>query len=215
MKKRVFKVSNLLLGAVITMMGFGGCKSVNKWTENPTDILVGEVDPKANGAKELREVYGPPPEYKVPEIPKADTVAKPVARRKVRDNIRIVYGPPPTGRRNFVAPHRAEIDTTKVYDVVEQMPCFPGGETAMATWIKQHLQYPDEARRNSIEGRVILTFIVERDGSTTDFKVVRAVHPALDAEAVRLLRTMPRWIPGRQYGVAARVKYTIPVTFRL
>ena len=142
-----------------------------------------------------------------------DTVAAPAAKQEATDRIRIVYGPPPMARneRN----ENEALDPTRVYDIVEQMPCFPGGDEAMMTWVRQHLQYPESARRDSIEGRVILTFVVERDGTPTNFKVVRPVHPALDAEALRLLSTMPRWIPGRQNGVALRVKYTYPVTFRL
>ncbi len=145
--------------------------------------------------------------------PADDPVAAPAAKQEATDRIRLVYGPPPMARneRN----ENEKLDPTRVYEIVEQMPCFPGGDEAMMTWVKQHLQYPESARRDSIEGRVILTFVVERDGTTTDFKVVRSVHPALDAEALRLLSTMPRWIPGRQNGVALRVKYTYPVTFRL
>ena len=142
-----------------------------------------------------------------------DTVAAPAAKQEAKDGIRLVYGPPPMTRNE--GNEKEELDPTRVYDIVEQMPCFPGGDEAMMTWVRQHLQYPESARRDSIEGRVILTFVVERDGTTTDFKVVRSVHPALDAEALRLLSTMPRWIPGRQNGVALRVKYTYPVTFRL
>ena len=212
MKKRFFKVSNMLMGAIITIMGFGGCKSLAKSANNQT----GNASGNHNEVEDINEVYGPPLGYDVPEIPGGDSVAEPVATKLERENMRVVYGPPPmTGRRSFEAPLRAEIDTTKVYDVLEQMPRFPDGDAAMTAWIKQHLKYPEEARRENIEGRVILTFVVEPDGSTTGFMVVRSVHPTLDAEAVRLLRTMPRWEPGRQNDVAVRVKYTIPITFKL
>ena len=106
-------------------------------------------------------------------------------------------------------------DTTKVYDVVEQMPMFPGGTQALMQFLKDNVQYPPECEEICIQGRVILTFVVERDGSITQAKVVKSLDPRLDAEALRVVKAMPKWIPGRQGGVTVAVKYTIPVTFRL
>lgn len=106
-------------------------------------------------------------------------------------------------------------DTTKVYDVVEQMPMFPGGTQALMQFLKDNVQYPPECEEICIQGRVILTFVVERDGSITQAKVVKSLDPRLDAEALRVVKAMPKWIPGRQAGVTVAVKYTIPVTFRL
>ena len=106
-------------------------------------------------------------------------------------------------------------DTTKVYDVVEQMPMFPGGTQALMQFLKDNVQYPPECEEICIQGRVILTFVVERDGSITQAKVVKSLDPRLDAEALRVVKAMPKWIPGRQAGVTVAVKYTIPVTFRV
>ena len=109
------------------------------------------------------------------------------------------------------------VDTAdnKVFDVVEQMPSFPGGQAALFQWLSSNLKYPVVAEDNGVQGRVIVTFVVERDGSITDVKVVKSVDPSLDKEAVRLVKSMPKWIPGKQKGEAVRVKYTVPVTFRL
>ena len=103
----------------------------------------------------------------------------------------------------------------KVYDVVEQMPQFPGGMGALMQYLSSHIKYPVVAEANRIEGRVICTFIVEKDGSITDIKVSRSVDPSLDQEAVRVIGSMPAWTPGRQNGEVCRVKFTLPVTFKL
>jgi protein TonB len=106
-------------------------------------------------------------------------------------------------------------EETKVFDVVEQMPSFPGGMGALMQYLSSHIKYPVVAEENGIQGRVICTFIVERDGSITDTRVARSVDPSLDKEAVRVINSMPRWIPGKQNGTACRVKFTLPVTFKL
>ena len=82
-------------------------------------------------------------------------------------------------------------------------------------YLSKNIQYPPIAEENGIQGRVVATFVVERDGSITDVQVMRGVDPSLDREAIRVLKGMPRWIPGKQNGSAVRVKYTVPVTFKL
>lgn len=107
------------------------------------------------------------------------------------------------------------VKTEKVFDVVEEMPSFPGGASGLLAYLNENIKYPVVAEENGIQGRVIVTFVVEKDGSITDVKVVKSVDPSLDKEAVRVIRNMPRWKPGKQSGSAVRVKYTTPVTFRL
>lgn len=107
------------------------------------------------------------------------------------------------------------VEETKVFDVVEQMPSFKGGDAALMEWLNKNIKYPVIAEENGIQGRVVATFVVERDGSITDVKIVKSVDPSLDKEAVRVLKSMPKWIPGKQNGQPVRVKYTVPVTFRL
>ena len=106
-------------------------------------------------------------------------------------------------------------EETKIFDVVEQMPSFPGGMGALMQYLSSHIKYPVVAEENGIQGRVICTFIVEKDGSITATHVARSVDPSLDKEAVRVINSMPRWIPGKQNGSACRVKLTLPVTFKL
>ena len=113
------------------------------------------------------------------------------------------------------AVHLKHTSTTKVYDVVEEMPQFPGGVGKMMEYLAVNLHYPKEAEAKGLQGRVIANFVIEPDGSITNAKVVKSLDPALDAEALRLVNAMPKWTPGKQGGVPMRVKYTIPITFRI
>ena len=112
-------------------------------------------------------------------------------------------------------PVKPKEEENKVFDVVEQMPSFPGGNSALMQYLSKNIKYPVVAEENGIQGRVICTFVVERDGSITDVRVAKSVDPSLDKEACRVIKSMPHWIPGKQNGSAVRVKYTLPVTFRL
>lgn len=103
----------------------------------------------------------------------------------------------------------------KVFDVVEQMPEYPGGQAALFEYLSKNIKYPADAEKKKIEGRVLVTFVVNTDGSITDIEVVRKAFPSLDAEAVRVISGMPKWIPGEQKGQKVRVKYTVPLNFRL
>ena len=117
--------------------------------------------------------------------------------------------------KEVVVDEKPKEEETKVFDVVEQMPSFPGGDAELMKFLHDHMKYPAVAEENGMQGRVICTFVVERDGSITDVKVIKSVDPSLDKEAIRVLKSMPKWIPGKQNGSAVRVKYTVPVTFRL
>ncbi len=103
----------------------------------------------------------------------------------------------------------------KVFDVVEQMPEYPGGMQAMFKYMADNMKYPADAEKQKVEGRVLVQFIVETDGSVSNTEVLTRVFPSLDAEAVRVINKMPKWIPGKQNGKVVRVKYVIPVNFRL
>ena len=125
----------------------------------------------------------------------------------VRSDIAVAAPPPPPAPKPEVS--------NKVFDVVEEMPSFPGGQAALMSFLSSNIKYPVVAQENGVQGRVIVGFVVERDGSITDVKVMRSVDPSLDREAQRVVKAMPRWKPGKQNGSAVRVKYTVPVVFRL
>lgn len=127
--------------------------------------------------------------------------------KAVRSDIATVAPPPPPAPKPEVS--------TKVFDVVEEMPSFPGGQGALMSYLASNIKYPVVAQENGVQGRVIVSFVVERDGSISDVRVARSVDPSLDREAQRVVKSMPRWKPGKQNGSAVRVKYTVPVVFRL
>ena len=103
----------------------------------------------------------------------------------------------------------------KVYDVVEQMPSFPGGNGALLEYLATHVKYPETAEQTCAQGRVIVSFIVECDGSITNVHVTRSIAQELDREAENVVSSMPRWTPGKHNGIAVRVRYNVPVAFKL
>ena len=103
----------------------------------------------------------------------------------------------------------------RVYEEVEEMPSFPGGPDALMKWLSNNVEYPVQAQENGVQGRVIVSFVVETDGRIDEAEVARSVDPYLDREALRAVKSMPRWIPGRQNGECVRVRYNVPIAFRL
>ena len=103
----------------------------------------------------------------------------------------------------------------KVFEVVEQMPEYPGGAMAMMEFLQDNMKYPADAEKQKVQGKVMVSFIVETDGSITDVKVMKNVFPSLDAEAIRVVKAMPRWTPGKQKGKVVRVHFSLPIAYRL
>ena len=120
-----------------------------------------------------------------------------------------VYTPP------AVVEEEEEEAAQQIFTVVEEMPEFPGGQGELLKYLGKSIKYPVLAQENGIQGRVICAFVVNRDGSIVDAEVLRGVDPSLDKEALRVINSMPKWKPGKQRGKPVRVKYTVPVVFRL
>jgi len=162
-----------------------------------------------------QEVAPPPPPPPAPEVVEVLNVVendKEVASIEInseddKDKAVVVNAP--------VAPRVVEEDDNVVFQVVETMPLFPGGESAMMKYMGDNIKYPVIAQENGIQGRVICQFVVNKDGSIVDVVVVRSVDSSLDKEAIRMIQSMPKWTPGKQRGKPVRVKYTLPVNFRL
>jgi TonB family protein len=110
---------------------------------------------------------------------------------------------------------KTNTDQEEVFTVVEQMPVFPGGETALPAYLGKEIKYPADAAQKGIQGKVYVTFVVGKDGSVTNVKIVRGVDPMLDAEALRVVKAMPKWTPGKQSGKDVAVQYTVPINFKL
>jgi len=114
-----------------------------------------------------------------------------------------------------VAAPVVEEEDNVVFQVVETMPSFPGGDADLFKFLSTNVKYPVIAQENGIQGRVICQFVVNKDGTIVDVEVVRSVDPSLDKEAIRVIKSMPKWSPGKQRGKPVRVKYTLPVNFKL
>ena len=113
-------------------------------------------------------------------------------------------------------PARATVTkSTEIFTVVEKNPEYPGGDEALYQFIASNIQYPEAAKADGKGGMVYLTFVIETDGTISDVKVLRSPHPALGEEAVRVVRLMPKWKPGKQRGKKVRVQYNLPINFQL
>ena len=166
----------------------------------------------------------------VPPVIKKDSEVKPEEEMKTQDELKEtktaigafdVKGNDEAGGTVLKAvediaapePPKQEEEQNKIFEVVEQQPQFPGG--SVNGWLADHIKYPVVAAENGIQGRVVVQFVVERDGSVSQVRVVRGVDPSLDKEAQRVISSMPKWIPGKQNGQSVRSRFTVPVTFRL
>jgi len=112
------------------------------------------------------------------------------------------------------SPPMPDVDDTELM-VVEQMPEYPGGQEALAAFMIKEVKYPRKAKREGIEGKVYVSFVVDTDGSITEVGILHGVHPLLDEEAMRAVRLMPKWTPGKQNGKPVKTKFSLPVVFKL
>ena len=139
---------------------------------------------------------------------------KTILRKKGMFNVRYV-APPAPANKDAILESDLGPDEDNVYTLVDREPEFPGGTMGLLEFMRTTIKYPTEARKDTIQGRVLVSFIVNKDGSIVKPEVVKSAHPLLDEEALRMVNEMPAWKPGEQNGVPVRVKYTIPVNFRL
>ena len=119
------------------------------------------------------------------------------------------------GMTNVFAQQETTATAEKVFDVVDELPSFPGGQGAMMEFLSKNIKYPIVAEENGIQGRVLVKIVIKKDGTIDSPKVIKSVDPSLDKEAIRVVKTMPKWIPGKQKGKPVYVSFTVPVTFRI
>ena len=201
----------VILVIVIALIGFSIPTLIKMATPKQKEVMtevttlsqLEEPEVKQEEMKRIEPVAPPPPALKSSIKFTAPVIKK---DEEVRDEDEIKS--------------QTELTETKVAisiadDMVEQMPQFPGGQAEMMQFISKNMKYPTIAQENGTQGRVTCQFVVGADGKVRDVKVLRGVDPYLDKEAVRVIMSMPKWIPGKQNGKAVSVKYTIPVMFRL
>jgi protein TonB len=210
-KKMLFVMMGLVMVLSLLYIGF-------EWTESEVKIY-DSIDTEMLAEEEIeiqqtQQELPPPPPPPVPDVVEVinivedDVIVESVDINTEDDkNKEVVIAAP------VAAP--VEEEDNVVFQVVETMPAFPGGDQALFKFLGENVKYPVIAQENGIQGRVICQFVVNRDGSIVDVEVVRPVDPSLDKEAIRVIKSMPNWSPGKQRGKSVRVKYTLPVNFKL
>ena len=242
-KRNIWSIIIVFLAAVLLFLGLQLQKmaQANKTVENTQAVQLASLQEKKKEAKvEKKEVIKTEPEKVVEQVKSSVKFTAPVIKKdeevKEEDEIQLeevekstkaigsfnvegndeVGGAVLKAKEEIKAPEPPKHEEeTKIFTVVEQMPLFPGGDAALMAYLRDNIHYPTVAAENGVQGRVVVGFVVERDGSITDVNVLRSVDPSLDREAMRVVKGMPRWTPGKQNGSAVRVKYQVPVTFRL
>lgn len=213
-KKMLFVMMGLVMVLSLLYIGFEWTdKEVTVYAATDTSLLAEEEIEVVQTAQELP----PPPPPPAPEIVEILNVVEDnveVASVEINtedDKNKVVAISAPV---TSSAPIEEEEDQV-IFQVVEKMPSFPGGDAALFKFLNENVKYPVIAQENGVQGRVICQFVVNRDGSIVDVEVVRSVDASLDKEAIRVIKSMPKWSPGQQRGKPVRVKYTLPVNFKL
>ena len=205
----------VIVGISAGLSALSGCgdksKKVDNVSEEESDLTVGKVmvEPaeRLDGDVEYRSPVDTVIIEKDPATIKKRTAPFKAPTKELTGISEIIEEPEP--------PTVGEAPKQWMGDVVEQMPSFPGGPEALFNYLSENITYPKECEDVCVQGRVVVTFVVEKDGSITNAEVVKSVYQPLDEEALRVVNNMPKWIPGQQNGKTLRVKYTIPVSFRL
>lgn len=243
-KRNVWALIIVGLAAALLYLGLQLQKmaEANKKVENTQAVELAKLNTEKKEAKvEKKEIIKQEPEKVVEQVKSSVKFTAPVIKKdsevKEEDEIKLdevqksdkavgaftvegndeVGGAVLKAKEDIAAPEPPKhvVEETKIFTVVEQMPMYPGGEGALLGYLRDNIHYPTVAAENGVQGRVVVGFVVERDGSITDVKILRGVDPSLDREAMRVVKSMPRWNPGKQNGSAVRVKYQVPVSFRL
>jgi protein TonB len=198
-------------------------------SERETNTIKATYDPVFKFSEPVDQIVVPPPLVKPPaellrsirnlqpivvsdsnevttDIPITDELIANTTNGNVTDTVSVIAKDPVTPEIPFEEP---------IFIVVQEKPEFPGGDQALYKFIGENLNYPDEAEKNNIQGRVILQFVVNPDGSTDRIVVLRSIDPLLDNEAIRVVKTMPKFKPGKQGGVPVKVWFVLPVLFRI
>lgn len=243
-KRNVWALIIVGLAAALLYLGLQLQKmaEANKKVENTQAVELAKLNTEKKEAKvEKKEIIKQEPEKVVEQVKSSVKFTAPIIKKdsevKEEDEIKLdevqksdkavgaftvegndeVGGAVLKAKEDIAAPEPPKhvVEETKIFTVVEQMPMFPGGDGALMGYLRDNIHYPTVAAENGVQGRVVVGFVVERDGSITDVKILRGVDPSLDREAMRVVKSMPKWTPGKQNGSAVRVKYQVPVSFRL
>lgn len=212
------KMTYVLMGLVFVL---SVCYVAFEWTEKEvTKYEVADMDFQFEEEIDIQqtsqETPPPPPPPAVQEVEVLNVVEDDVKTETIEINTEDDKNEEVVIAAPVAAPVEEEEEEEVIFVVVETMPEFPGGQQALFKYLSDNVKYPVIAQENGIQGRVICQFVVNKDGAIVDVEVVRSGgDPSLDKEAVRVIKSMPNWKPGKQRGKAVRVKYTVPVNFKL
>lgn len=215
-------ITYFLMGAVVALsvlfVAFNWGKSNFEKKEIVQDQVIEEIEDIQITPPEENTPPPPPPEQPVVvetlQIVEDDVEVADVEIVSVDDDpskLQQTFTPPAPSQRG----REEVVEDNTIFEFLEEMPEFPGGAGEMMKWLGKNIKYPAIAQENNIQGRVMVSFVVERDGSVSDVKVIRGVDPSLDKEAIRVVKAMPKWKPGMQTGKPVRARFNLPVTFKL
>ena len=211
-KKVIFIEIGLIIALAAVLVAF----EWKSYEKQEIDLATRAVDDTPEEMIEITQHEKPPPP---PKPPQQTTIIEIVEDdMEIEDEIEIdVEADEETVMQDYipVEEEEEEEEEAQIFTVVESMPTFPGGDVARIKYLNENIQYPQMARESGIQGRVFVTFVVEKDGSVTDVRVLRGIGGGCDEEAVRVIKNMPKWVPGKQRGKPVRVQFNMPILFKL
>lgn len=213
-KRGIWLLLGVILSLGIMFVAFEWSERDKKFNTD-TGIAAVQFEEEIVPITEQEEKQAPPP----PEAPKVEEVLE-IVQNDAKVEESNIQSSEETGKAvevKYVAPVEVEedVEEQQIFQVVEEMPEFPGGMAECLKFLGKNIKYPTISQENGVQGKVIVQFVVNKDGSIVDPVVVRSVDPYLDKEALRVIKMMPKWKPGKQRNKPVRVKYTVPVTFKL
>ena len=222
-KKRFLLGLVLVLAVLVVALELNFSDGAVEYNEELLDDIVQELELKAAVDQEdMIAVMEEPEEESAPPTrlnPVDEPVMKEAADRLAENRQELFEGETEAAEQEKVppiSPVAIDADNNPLnFRVVERLPEFPGGMTEFMKWLTKNLKYPESARRQNQQGTVVISFIVNTDGSTSEIRVVRPRHPDLDREAVRVVRMMPKWKPGEDHGKVCRTMISIPIVFKI
>jgi len=213
-KRVIFTEIGLIVGLAFMLVAF----EWKSYEKTVVDVGTRQVENVAEDIIPITEQkIKPPPPPPAQQVVKINIVEDDV---QVDDDISIdVEADQNTEVQEYVAPVRDDeeesVEEAQIFMVVESMPEYPGGEAALYKFLAENIKYPQMAKESGIQGRVFVTFVVERNGAVTDVRILRGIGGGCDEEAIRVVTNMPQWTPGKQRGKSVRVQYNLPVKFTL
>lgn len=214
-KRVIFTQIGFIIALAVTLFAF----ELKSYEKQDIELLQRQVDDTEEELVEITRQDQPPPPPPPPQQHQTQILEIVEDDVEIDDEIEIdVEDDMDTEVEDYVPvveEEEEEEEVMQIFSVVEEMPSFPGGDPGRIKYLSENIQYPQMAKESGIQGTVYITFVVERDGSVTDVRILRGIGGGCDEEAIRVVKNMPRWAPGKQRGKPVRVQYNLPIKFQL